>query len=156
MASTRTTTRTIRITNEVAEFFKKKPLNRAVEDLYELIRRGDIKFDGENLKVECTHQNEKNQVKNSEKTAECTHQTDEKVYTPSKTAMESVDEMANLMRVPTEKLLDDIKELLEEGTLYYSNGKLVNPRYEEFERLCEVKKQDADKMINNVVRQMGG
>ncbi len=138
MASTRTTTRTIRITNEVAEFFEKKPLNRAVEDLYELIRSGDIKFDGENLKVECTHQ------------------TDEKVYTPSKTAMESVDEMASLMRVPTEKLLDDIKELLEEGTLYYSNGKLVNPRYEEFERLCEVKKQDADKMINNVVRQMGG
>ena len=34
--------------------------------------------------------------------------------------------------------------------------RLVNPRYEEFERLCEVKKQDADKMINNVVRQMGG
>lgn len=156
MASTRTTTRTIRIDNETAEYFKDKALNRAVESLCGHLTSGKLKFDGEEIEIECTHQNEKNQVKNSEKTAECTHRKDEKVYTPSKTAMESVSEMANLMRVPTEKLLDDIKGLLEEGTLYYSNGKLVNPRYEEFERLCELKKQDADKMINNVVRQMGG
>ena len=96
----------------------------------------------------------KNQSKIDRGTPKIEEKTEER-GTP-KGNYELINEMANLMRVPTEKLLDDIKELLEEGTLYYSNGKLVNPRYEEFERLCEVKKQDADKMINNVVRQMGG
>ena len=96
----------------------------------------------------------KNQPKIDRGTPENKEKT-EKRGTP-KGNYELIGEMANLMRVPTEKLLDDIKGLLEEGTLYYSNGKLVNPRYEEFERLCELKKQDADKMINNVVRQMGG
>lgn len=96
----------------------------------------------------------KNQPKIDRGTPKIEEKTEER-GTP-KGNYELIDEMANLMRVPTEKLLDDIKELLEEGTLYYSNGKLVNPRYEEFERLCEVKKQDADRMITNVVRQMGG
>lgn len=96
----------------------------------------------------------KNQPKIDRGTPEIKEKT-EKRGTP-KGNYELIDEMANLMRVSTEKLLDDIKGLLEEGNLYYSNGKLVNPRYEEFERLCELKKQDADKMINNVVRQMGG
>lgn len=96
----------------------------------------------------------KNQPKIDRGTPKIEEKTEER-GTP-KGNYELIDEMANLMRVPTEKLLDDIKELLEEGTLYYSNGKLVNPRYEEFERLCELKKQDADRMITNVVRQMGG
>ena len=73
-----------------------------------------------------------------------------------KTSYEAISEMANLMRVPTEKLLDDVKELLEDGTLYYSGNRLINPRYEDFERVCETKKQDPDKVIMNVIRQMGG
>ena len=60
--------------------------------------------------------------------------------------------MANLMRVPTEKLLLDFRELLEEGTLYYSNGKLVNPRYEDFERACEGR--NIDKILESMVRSL--
>lgn len=73
-----------------------------------------------------------------------------------KTDIESIEEMAALMMVPMDKLLSDIRELLEEGTLYYSDGRLINPRYEDFERICEKRKQDIDKTIANVVRQMGG
>ncbi len=142
MASTRTTTRTIRIENEVAEYFKEKPLNRVIESLYGLLRSGKLKIDGEEIKVECTHQKAENV---------CTP--DKKI---PKTDYESIVEMANLMQVPIEKLLSDFRELLENGDLYYSGKKLVNPHYEEFERLCEIKKQPIDKMMGNIVRQMGG
>ena len=69
-----------------------------------------------------------------------------------KTDIESIEEMANLMRVPTERLLSDFRELLEDGTLYYSNGKLVNPRYEDFERACEGK--NIDKILESMVRSL--
>ena len=72
------------------------------------------------------------------------------------TDIKDIEEMATLMRVPTETLLSDFRQLLEDGVLYYSGGKLINPRYEDFERVCETKKQDPDKVIMNVIRQMGG
>ena len=149
MGSTRTTTKTIRIANEVAEYFEKKPLNRAVESLYGLLTSGKLKFDGENLSVECTHQNREKSV-----------QKPIEVYTLDKNIpksdYESLAEMANLMRVSTDKLLSDFRQLLEDGELYYSENRLVNPRYEDFEQLCRDKKQDPDKMMANVIRQMGG
>lgn len=73
-----------------------------------------------------------------------------------KTDLQEIESMASLMFVSTEKLISDIRDMLEEGTLYYSNGKLTNPRYDEFERLCEAKKKDPDKMIDSLVRQLGG
>lgn len=73
-----------------------------------------------------------------------------------KTDISDIEEMASLMRVPTETLLSDFRKLLEDGELYYSGNKLVNPHYEEFEQLCELKKQPIDKVIGNVIRQMGG
>ncbi len=73
-----------------------------------------------------------------------------------KTDISDVEEMASLMRVPTETLLRDIRIMLENGELYYSGNKLVNPHYEEFEQLCELKKQPIDKVIGNIIRQMGG
>ena len=153
MGSTRTTTKTIRIANEVAEYFEKKPLNRAVESLYGLLTSGKLKFDGENLSVECTHQNR-------EKSSSGTPEIIEKVYTPDKNIpksdYESLAEMANLMRVSTDKLLSDFKDMIENGDLYYSENRLVNPRYEDFEQLCRDRKQDPDKMMANVIRQMGG
>lgn len=132
MGSLRTTTRTIRIENETAEYFKEKALNRAVESLYGLLRSGEMSFDGERLKIEgCTHDGS---------------------LTTEKTDYESIEEMAALMSVTTEKLLMDIRELLEEGSLYYSEGKLVNPRYEEFERACKGK--DIDRILDSVVRSL--
>lgn len=128
MASTTTRIKPIRIKNEVADYFEDKKLNRMVENLAELLQKGKVRFDGEEL-----------------------------IFKGSdNTDLSDISEMASLMRVPTETLLADIKKLLEDGTLYYSGNKLVNPRYEEFERLCEVKKQPIDKVIGNVIRQMGG
>ena len=69
-----------------------------------------------------------------------------------KTDIESIEEMASLMRVPTDRLLSDFRDLLEEGTLYYSNGKLVNPRYEDFERACEGR--NIDKILESMVRSL--
>ena len=148
MASTRTTTRTIRISNEAAEYFKEKALNRAVESLYGLLTGGTLSFDGDELKVGCVHQN-------SEKSSSGTPENDKRVCTPDKD-YESICEMANLMRVEPGVIIEQIKELLESGELYISHGRLVNPRYEEFESLCERKKWDADKIIDKVVREYGG
>lgn len=148
MASTRTTTRTIRINNEAAEYFKEKALNRAVESLYGLLTARTLSFDGENLKVGCVHQK-------SEKIFSDRSEDEKEVCTPNED-FEQIEEMAGLMRVETGKLISDIKELLESGDIYYSGGKLVNPRYEEFESLCERKKWDIDKTIDKVVREMGG
>lgn len=145
MASSKTTTRTVRITNEAADYFEKKPLNRFIESLYGLLTSGKIKIDGEELRVECTHQN-------SEKIVSVTPENKKSVHTD----ISDIEEMASLMRVPTETLLSDFRKLLEDGELYYSGNRLVNPHYEEFEQLCELKKQPIDKVIGNVIRQMGG
>ena len=128
MASTITRIKTIRIKNEVADYFEEKPLNRMVESLYELIEAGKMRFDGENLVINGS----------------------------SSTDIQDIEEMAALMNVRPEKLLSDFRELLEEGELYYTGGRLINPRYIDFEDICERKKQDIDKTIANVVRQMGG
>ena len=56
------------------------------------------------------------------------------------------------MQVSTEGLLTALNEALEEGTLYYSNGKLVNPRYEEFERACG--DRNIDKILESMVRSL--
>lgn len=69
-----------------------------------------------------------------------------------KTDLESIAEMARLMQVSTEGLLAALNEALEEGTLYYSNGKLVNPRYEEFERACG--NRNIDKILESMVRSL--
>lgn len=51
MASTKTTVKTIRLTNETADFFEGKPLNRYVECLHSLIESGKVKMDGDSLLV---------------------------------------------------------------------------------------------------------
>ena len=150
MGSSITTTRTIRITNETAEYFKEKPLNRAVESLYGLLSDGTLTFDGDEIKVGCVHQNQKNEVKNE---SVCTPKTEE-VCTPKRDNYELIAEMAGLMRVDTEKVLRDIKDLMESGVLYYSNGVLRNSIYEEFENLCEAKRVPVEKVLTKVMREI--
>lgn len=133
MASTKTTTKTIRIDNETAEYFKGKPLNRAVESLCELLKSGRLTLDGEEIKL----------GKTSEKGQNCTHLN--KDY-------ESIAEMASLMQVSTGGLLKALNDALEEGSLYYSNGKLINPRYEEFERACG--DRNIDMILESVIRSL--
>lgn len=93
--------------------------------------------------------------KNESKSVKGTPENDKRVCTPDKD-YDSICEMANLMRVEPGVIIEQIKDLLESGELYISHGRLVNPRYEEFESLCERKKWDADKIIDRVVREYGG
>lgn len=126
MASTITRIKTIRIKNETADYFEKKPLNRIVEIIGEMMQAGKMSFDGETLHI--------------------------KGVSGPKNDLESIEEMASLMNVSTEKLLSDFRELLEEGSLYYSGNRLVNPRYEELERACEGK--NIDKIIESLIRSL--
>jgi len=125
MASTKTRIKPIRIKNETADYFENKPLNRMVESLEELLRSGKVRFDGENLIV-----------KGSSANAD----------------LSDLAEMAELMRVSTEKILSDIKDMIEEGTLYYENGELINPRYAELESVCERKNVNIDNLLMKVIR----
>lgn len=127
MASTTTTTRTIRIKNETEAYFKDKALNRAVDSLAELLKNGSLKFDGETIQIMGGRKEEK-------------------------TDCDSILEMACLMRVDVDYLLKLIKDLLENGDLVYSNGKLVNPTYEELEAVCDEKKINKENLIYKVIR----
>ena len=71
---------------------------------------------------------------------------------PAKTDYESIVEMAGLMRVEPDTLLKAINELLESGQLYYQNGKLINPMYEELESICKEKKINIENIIYKVIR----
>ena len=76
----------------------------------------------------------------------------ENVGTPK--AYQSVCEMANLMRVDPESLVEQFNDMLEEGTLYFENGRLINPRYDYLERICEEKKANIDNIISKVIREV--
>ena len=129
MASTRTRIKPIRITNETADYFENKPLNRIVENLMDLMKSGKVKFDGEKLII--------NGVSSVQK----------------KTDYESIAEMASLMKVTTEQLLSDMNDLLENGELYYSGGKLRNPIYEDFEN--RFNENEREKILEKVMREYG-
>lgn len=129
MASTRTRIKPIRITNETADYFENKPLNRIVENLMDLMKSGKVKFDGEKLVI--------NGVPTEQK----------------KTDYDSIAEMASLMKVTTEQLLSDVNELLENGELYYSGGKLRNPMYEDFEN--RFNENEREKILEKVMREYG-
>lgn len=51
MASSKTVSKGIRITNEAAEYFKDKPMNRMIESMIPLLESGELRFDGETLKI---------------------------------------------------------------------------------------------------------
>lgn len=61
MASSKTVSKGIRIKNEVAEYFKDKPLNRYIESLYEHIQDGLIEEEDGSLSV---HTKETNSLGN--------------------------------------------------------------------------------------------
>lgn len=70
-----------------------------------------------------------------------------------KTDYDSIAEMASLMKVTTEQLLSDMNDLLENGELYYSGGKLRNPMYEDFEN--RFNENEREKILEKVMREYG-
>ena len=124
MASTTTRIKPIRIKNETADYFEGKALNRMVESLGDLLRSGRLHFNGENLIIKGE----------------------------TNLDLADIEEMANLMRVSTETLLADIKTQIENGDLYYTDGKLRNTRYTELENICERKNVNIDNLLMRVIR----
>lgn len=101
MASSKTRTRTVRISNESADYFEKLPLNKVIEGVYTLISEKKATFDGESLKI-------------SEKTG----------LTPNKD-LEEIDSMAKFFGMDGGDLLKGVCAGLMDGNLTVENGKVV-------------------------------
>ncbi len=101
MASSKTRTRTVRISNESADYFEKLPLNKVIEGVYTLISEKKATFDGENLKI-------------SEKSG----------LTPNKD-LEEIESMAKYFGMSTEEVLKGIYNGLNDGYLTVEDGKIV-------------------------------
>lgn len=109
MASSKTRVKPIRISNETADYFEGKPLNRMVESLSELMQEGKIEFDGEDLKAKSvyTSKNAENLVLSHEK------------------ELKEIESMARFFGLSTEEVLKGIFEGLNDGYLTVEGGKIV-------------------------------
>lgn len=113
MASSKTRTRTVRISNESADYFEKLPLNKVIEGVYTLIFEKKIVFDGENLKI-------------SEKSG----------LTPNKD-LEEIESMAKFFGMDVGELLKGVCDGLMDGNLTVENGKVVGVPEVNLEKLEE-------------------
>lgn len=103
MASTKTTLKTVRITNEAVKYYQNKPLNRMVEGLMELLKSGKVSFDGEGLKV------------NPE---------GEGVNPEIKSILDDLTEISLCCGIEVRDLADQFCEMLNDGTLKIENKEL--------------------------------
>lgn len=118
MASTTTTTKTIRIKNETAEFFQGKALNRAVDSLCERLKSGALTFDGEDIGVHTKGES----------------------GLPHGIKRETLDDLATMctfMGGSMEKMLQLFDEAANSGDVYYEGGRLVGRPPIDLDRFLE-------------------
>lgn len=111
MASTKTISKGVRITNEAAEYYQDKPLNRMIEALMELLKAGKVSFDGEDLKItgdSGVH------TENSEKSLSATPYD-----------LKDMEEMVGLSGMSMKKFFGDLTEMMENGDFDLSGGKVT-------------------------------
>ena len=96
MASTKTVSKGIRMTNEADEYYRDKPLNRIAEALIPHLESGRIVFDGEDLKI----------------------------YGVSAGIMGEIEEIALLYGITLESMMRQFCDLLNNGTLVVEGGVL--------------------------------
>lgn len=113
MASTKTVSKGIRISNEAAAYYEGKALNRMVEAMIPLLESGKLSFDGESLKISG----------------------DSGVHTE---IIEEFDEMASCSGISLDDLVTGLFTLLEDGSITIENGVLSagGPWASEFESVC--------------------
>lgn len=97
MASSKTVSKGIRITNEAAEYFKDKPMNRMIESMIPLLESGELRFDGLELKIENDVHSQKNDEIND--------------------LVSEMSEMAVCMGMEPVELTEGLFRLLEEGQI---------------------------------------
>lgn len=103
MASTKTRTKTVRISNDCADFFEGKALNRAIESVHTLIQEKKLEFDGESLKIVGlggVHTEKYDEI------------------------LRDIGQMARCMHVETEEFLQQVCDGLNEGYLTCEGGKV--------------------------------
>ena len=117
MASSKTISKGIRITNEAALYFDGMPLNRMVESMIPLLESGELVYDGEKLKI-------------SAKSGVHTGNVDEIIG--------EFEEMASCCGMTLEEFVGGLFSLLEEGSIVIENGVLsVSSGWAaEFESVC--------------------
>ena len=135
MASTKTTLKTVRIANEAVEYFRDKALNRLIEATIPLLESGGLEFDGEELKIRAK----------------------EGVYTENNPVLEDIGMMAELFGIETGEMTEQFCEMLNDGLLTVSKGKLeiVMPEWaERFEETCHDRCMDVDRTMEGVLKRL--
>lgn len=135
MASSKTRIKPIRIANETADYFEGKALNRIVESVHRLLESGTLEFNGEELKIRAK----------------------EGVYTENNPVLEDIGMMAELFGIETGKMTEQFCEMLNDGLLTVSKGKLeiVMPEWaERFEETCHDRCMDVERTMEGVLKRL--
>lgn len=130
MSSNKTRTRTIRISNECADYFADKPLNKAVEGIYELICDGRIRFAGEKIEIVGVH------TEDSEKKSRKREVEDKKDDISPE--MRDTIQMLTLYGISFDKFLGMMHESLENGNITIEDDGLKTKDSLDLERLYDV------------------
>ena len=134
MASTKTISKGIRISNESAEYFEGKPLNRMVEGLMELLLSGELGYDGE-LKIKKGG-----------------------VHTDINTESAAYKDLHSMMACfgySMDALITEIDRCMEDGTLTVEGGKVMCtlPAWaERFKETCHDKGLDVEKVAESAIK----
>lgn len=146
MSSNKTRTRTIRISNECADYFADKPLNKAVEGIYKLICDGRIRFAEEKIEIVGVH------TEDSEKKSPKGE--DEK----DSPEMRDTIQMLTLYGISFDKFLGMMHESLENGNITIEDDGLKTKDSLDLERLYEVCHErgiDPQEAIDKTVKMIG-
>ena len=121
MASSTTVTKTIRIKNETAEYFKDKPLNRYVDSLCDYMISGEIegREDGISVHTETSRSVPQNPKKEEKAITDSVH------TTSSSKAETMIEEDARAFGLETEDFKLKLIEAVDSGKLMYENGEFL-------------------------------
>lgn len=139
MASTKTRVKTIRISNESADYFENIPLNRAVESLYSLLQSKNATFDGENIHFGGVHTEK---TKNSESLS---------------AELEDIEAMVGLFGISFEDFTVKLCEAMNDGTIYIDEGEIkvqTDLMLDEFYEVCHEANVEPQDAINKVVQML--
>ena len=142
MASTRTTSKGIRITNEAAEYYADKPLNRIVEGLIPYLKDGRVAYSDGEIKINGSA---------DVHTASATPPWVDDVY------LADILNMASISGVATESLWEYLAGMLNEGELLFDNGsmRVAYPEWvENIISACHDKGLPVEKTMESVIKRI--
>ena len=153
--------KTIRVRNETLEYFKDKKLNRAVDSLSELLKRGVLAFDGENLSVvgkgvDGTPAAPYSSSADSDSAKSVSNVPTDYISLDNEIGKDLVC-MLNTYKKKPDDFVKDVHGLLESGSLIYENGKLkveVGFDYDPFLEFCRKHNARPKKVFENIMEEI--